>query len=204
MASETDDAVSERIFDFANCEKVESVTRDKRTRFSTGQNSSGYSSADLSDYCDGTHGTNDSEFGTAGIAELRHAGNKNDYDSSIAWHANVDTNSSSSSDSDSSEDDKDEDDDYRVERREQRVLRSQRSQQPRLFSPVSTLCEENRFVPSKVLDNDAEGDSAEERAEENAEAECAVDADGPANAERSTSGYEIVVRFFTYYLICIE
>ena len=177
----------EPIFDFAHCDKVESVTRDKRSRFSAGQHSSGYSSADYSDCCDGAQGISDSEFGTA----LRYEGDKKAYDASIARHHNVETDASSSSNSESSDDDKDEDE-YRVERREERVLRSQPSQQPRLFSPISTLCEDNRFVWSKVLDaNEAEGN-----AEETAEAEFA--ADGPATVEHTSSGYEIVVRLSSF------
>ena len=195
MASGSVDAVTEPIFDFANCDKIESVTRDKRLRFSAGQNSSGYSSADMSDFNDGTPGKNEPEFGSA---EPRQAGCQSEYEASIARNANDSSDSSSSSsDSDSSDEEKNEEDEYRVERREQRVLRSQRSQQPPLYSPISTLCEENRFVPSTdfddVIKDDSAGKMVYENIEEKVEVECAGVHDGSETVEHLPSGYEIMV-----------
>ena len=190
--------VVEPIFDFANCDKMESVTRDKRSRFSAGQKSSGYSSADMSDFNDGAPGTNEPEFVST---EPHQAGSQSEYEASIARNANVGSDSSSSSsDSDSSDEEKNEEDEYRVERREQRVLRSQRSQQPPLYSPISTLCEENRFVPSTdfddVIKDYSAGEMVDKNIEEKVEAECAGVHDGSETVEHFPSGYEIMVRIF--------
>lgn len=156
------------VFDFSKCDAVEAVTKERRALYKNrhDQRSSGYST-NYSDMSEIEEGALRAE--CANVASSRQ---------SIVVS---DTNSSSSCDSESGEEEK-HDDAYRVERQEESVLRIKPSQQPRLYTSRSTLCDDNKFVFGTV-------DGAN-----NVCPDAEYNTGPPSSVEKSSAGYEIKVR----------
>lgn len=130
--------------DVTDCYKQASDADDKRTRFSASQHSSGYSSADCSNWSETTSGPLDED---GAVGEEHYDEDLHDGSFLRRQHrVDSESDSSSSTSFESSDSDDNIEDDYRVERRELREIEINRCRHPRFYSPLSTISNENTLI----------------------------------------------------------